>query len=208
VTCVNRWALVCLLLALAGCSSDVSKAPADSSASSPDADPAAYATVPDFALGSSTSQVRRKLRSAGLATRFEGTTEALSQVVVADVNPVTGTRVPIGSTVTVTFDVRPILPAVDLAASWNAEQPAQRRSGERLRVRTHCGIQAAWVQGRLWLASPPINRDMESHLGFNSTVGRFRVVDEDRATFIATSGLVAHFRTAPPGTLNPNRGCF
>jgi hypothetical protein len=204
---MNRWGLVVLALALAGCSANAAKAPADTFASSLDGGSAAYATVPDFALGSSTSQVRQKLRSAGLATEIEGTTAALSQVVVEDVSPATGARVPIGSTVIVTFGVRPIV-AIDLRASWNAAESTPPAQGKRVRVHTHCGLQGAWVRGTLWLASPPVNRTIGTGLGFNSTPGRFLLTGADRATFTTDGGLVAHFRAAPPGTLNPNRGCY
>lgn len=63
---------------------------------------------------------------------------------------------------------------------------------------THCGIQVAVFNGRLWLAVSPPSPERYS----NETEGVMRLLSSDRAQFQADS-LVAQFTVMPPNVEPP-----
>lgn len=81
--------------------------------------------------------------------------------------------------------------------------------GKRLTLRTHCGVLSASVDGKLWLASPPISDGSGNPppgWGENETTGRWRQTGT-HATFRSSSGKVAHFVRARRGIKDPAFGC-
>lgn len=66
---------------------------------------------------------------------------------------------------------------------------------------THCGVESALFDGRLWLVQPPLNNGFGSPppgWGNPTTAGIMRLLAQDEAVFRQGS-LVARFIPAPPG---------
>ena len=85
-----------------------------------------------------------------------------------------------------------------------------QESERRLSLYTHCGVLSAFVDGQLWLASPPLRRGYGNPLpgwDFNDTPGTWRELADDEAEFRATSGKTARFVRARPGQRDPAAGC-
>lgn len=80
--------------------------------------------------------------------------------------------------------------------------------GTRVTVPSHCGVLSVTVNGRLWLADPPLGGHNPPH-GWdeNETSGLFVVVGHGRGEFHGDEGQRASFRRAPVGAENPNAGC-
>jgi hypothetical protein len=82
--------------------------------------------------------------------------------------------------------------------------------GKRVTLRTHCGVLSASVDGKLWLAAPPLSDGSGNPppgWGENQTKGTWRQEDGKRATFRSDGGKVAHFVRARPGAKDPAAGC-
>lgn len=82
--------------------------------------------------------------------------------------------------------------------------------GTRHTLNTHCGVDSTVVDGRLWLATPPLgDGDGNPPQGWdeNQTTGRFEETSPTTATFTSDSGHVAGFRLARPGEPDPGAGC-
>lgn len=80
--------------------------------------------------------------------------------------------------------------------------------GVRVVINSHCGVRSVWVEGRLWLASPPLGgHNPPPGWGENETPGVFEVTAQGRALFHGEDGQSAPFRLAEPGTPDPNEGC-
>ena len=81
-------------------------------------------------------------------------------------------------------------------------------TGVRVTVPSHCGVLSVSVDGRLWLASPPLG-DHNPPPGWdeNQTSGLWVLIGPRRAEFRGEQGLRATFRPAPVGAKDPNEGC-
>jgi len=81
-------------------------------------------------------------------------------------------------------------------------------TGVRVTVPSHCGVLSVTVNGRLWLADPPLG-DHNPPPGWdeNQTAGRWVVIGPGRAEFRGDQGQRASFRKAAPGATDPNAGC-
>jgi hypothetical protein len=82
-------------------------------------------------------------------------------------------------------------------------------AGTRLSLYTHCGVVSAHVDGKLWLAKPPLTDGSGNPLpGWdpNDTRGRWTATGST-AEFRSDSGKRARFVLAPAGAKDPNRGC-
>lgn len=80
--------------------------------------------------------------------------------------------------------------------------------GVRVTISTHCGVRSAWVDGELWLASPPLGgHNPPPGWDENETVGFFVITAPERAEFHGDGRQKALFRLAEPGTPDPNAGC-
>jgi hypothetical protein len=81
-------------------------------------------------------------------------------------------------------------------------------TGERISVRSHCGVLGVTVAGRVWLAHPTLG-DHNPPAGWdeNQTPGSFVRTSETSATFTTDTGLKADFRLAKADTADPNDGC-
>jgi len=80
----------------------------------------------------------------------------------------------------------------------------------RYRLRTHCGIVSARVDGELWLASPPLTAsegNPPAEWDDNANDGEFIILDEGSAEFRADAGPRARFVKASSGAPDPNEGC-
>jgi len=87
---------------------------------------------------------------------------------------------------------------------------AQRVKERELSLRTHCGVLSAWVDGALWLASPPLSDGSGNPppgWGFNQTAGTWRELGQRRAEFRARSGKIARFVHARSGQSDPAANC-
>ena len=79
-----------------------------------------------------------------------------------------------------------------------------------LTLYTHCGVWSAEVDGRLWLADPPLHDGSHNPLpgwDANDTQGIWRELGGDEAGFRADSGEIARFVLARPGQRDPSSGC-
>jgi heat shock protein HslJ len=84
--------------------------------------------------------------------------------------------------------------------------------GSRTRhtLMTHCGVRSTVVDGRLWLATPPLGDDSGNPpQGWdeNQTNGWFEETSANTATFTGDGGQVAKFRLAKRGERDPAAGC-
>lgn len=90
------------------------------------------------------------------------------------------------------------------------ESPAARPSekGVRVAVPSHCGVLSLTVNGRLWLADPPLG-DHNPPPGWdeNETMGVLLKTGPGRAFFKGDGGQRASFQRAPRGAEDPNAGC-
>jgi hypothetical protein len=78
----------------------------------------------------------------------------------------------------------------------------------RLSLTTHCGVLSAVVDGKLWIADPPLgDHNPPPGWGENETLGVFIVGARDRAMFRGQDGQIALFRRANPGEPDPGAGC-
>lgn len=99
----------------------------------------------------------------------------------------------------------------------DAASPADRTPGpsdedgrNRHTLYTHCGVLSTMVDGRLWLATPPLGDDSGNPpegWDENETSGWFEETSLTTATFTSDSGQVAKFRLAGPGESDPSAGC-
>lgn len=83
-------------------------------------------------------------------------------------------------------------------------------AGQRLSLYTHCGIWSVVVDGRLWLAAPPLHDgsgNPPDGWDSNTTRGTWSETGKGRAVFRADSGKLARFVAARPGQEDANRGC-
>lgn len=78
----------------------------------------------------------------------------------------------------------------------------------RVAVPSHCGVHSVTVDGRLWLADPPLG-DHNPPPGWdeNETVGVLVRTGPRRAVFEGDGGQRASFERAPRGTEDPYAGC-
>lgn len=78
----------------------------------------------------------------------------------------------------------------------------------RVAVPSHCGVSAVSLNGRLWLADPPLGgHNPPAGWDENETLGYLVVTRPDVAEFYGDGGQRAHFRLAPAGTTPPGAGC-
>lgn len=106
----------------------------------------------------------------------------------------------------VTAALAAVVAAVAVAGCGGRSQVEDRQ----FTLRTHCGVLSAWVDGRLWLADPPLSDGSGNPppgWGFNETRGTWRELGQSQAEFRARSGKVAHFTLARPGQRDPADGC-
>jgi hypothetical protein len=80
--------------------------------------------------------------------------------------------------------------------------------GVRIAIPTHCGVLSVIVEGRLWLADPPLG-DHNPPPGWdeNRVSGEFVLGKPGHAEFHGDSGEHATFRLASDGASDPNAGC-
>lgn len=80
--------------------------------------------------------------------------------------------------------------------------------GVRVAIRSHCGVHSLTIQGRLWLADPPLG-DHNPPPGWdeNETMGVLLKTGPGRAVFEGDGGQRASFQRAPHGAEDPNAGC-
>lgn len=78
----------------------------------------------------------------------------------------------------------------------------------RVAVPSHCGVVSITIDGRLWLADPPLG-DHNPPPGWeeNETWGYWVPAGPERAEFHGDEGQRASFRRAPAGAEDPNAGC-
>lgn len=102
--------------------------------------------------------------------------------------------------------VTPHVPVKDGQAPYVLLQPPPM--GLRVTVPSHCGVLSATINGRLWLADPPLG-DHNPPPGWdeNQTSGRWVVIGPGRAEFHGDQGQRASFRRAAVGATDPNAGC-
>ncbi len=90
--------------------------------------------------------------------------------------------------------------------SSTAASPADQ--GVRVRVPSHCGVLSVTIEGRLWIADPPLGDDNPPP-GWdeNETAGLFVKTGPRRAVFKGDGGQRATFKLADPGVDDPAAGC-
>lgn len=74
-------------------------------------------------------------------------------------------------------------------------------------VRTHCGVLSLTVNGRLWLADPPLGDHNPPDGWDDPTAGHLIVTRPGHAEFRGNGGQVAQFVLADAGTRDPATGC-
>ena len=76
---------------------------------------------------------------------------------------------------------------------------------------THCGVRAAFLDGRRWVADPVLSDsgNVNPPLGWGNPMdhGNMELVTHDLAQFTSASGSVAEFRPLPDGEEYPWRPC-
>jgi hypothetical protein len=88
--------------------------------------------------------------------------------------------------------------------------PTAWSTGQNLHVSvpSHCGVLSLWVNGRLWLADPPLGQhNPPPGWDENTTTGRLLKTGPGRAVFTGEGGQEASFERAPRGAEDPNAGC-
>ena len=81
-------------------------------------------------------------------------------------------------------------------------------TGVWVTVPSHCGVLSVTVDGRLWLAEPPLgDHNPPPGWGENRTSGLWVVTSPGRAEFHGDLGQRASFRQAPVGAKDPDAGC-
>lgn len=84
----------------------------------------------------------------------------------------------------------------------------QTLTGNRLSIRSHCGVVSVWVGKALWLADPRLGgHNPPAGWDENQTFGYFFTTGQGRATFVGDGGQFANFRLAARGTEDPLVGC-
>lgn len=80
--------------------------------------------------------------------------------------------------------------------------------GGRVAAPSHCGVLSLTIDGRLWLADPPLG-DHSPPLGWdeNETMGVFVETGAGRAVFEGDGGQRATFKRAPRAVEDPHAGC-
>lgn len=86
--------------------------------------------------------------------------------------------------------------------------PSPSHSGVRVAVPSHCGVLSITINGRLWLADPPLG-DHNPPPGWNEnqTMGYFVETGSRQGRFFGDGGQRASFRRAAVGADDPNAGC-
>jgi hypothetical protein len=87
---------------------------------------------------------------------------------------------------------------------------AEQVEGRRAELYTHCGVISHFVDGKLWLADPPLHDgsyNPPDGWDANTTQGVWIVTGSDRALFRSDSGKSATFVAAARGQKDPNHGC-
>lgn len=82
--------------------------------------------------------------------------------------------------------------------------------GRRVQLYTHCGVWSIVVDGRLWLADPPLHdgsHNPPDGWDENTTNGTWSETAIDHAVFRSDLGKTAQFVAAAPGQQDPNEGC-
>jgi hypothetical protein len=93
-------------------------------------------------------------------------------------------------------------------ATPSAQESLPAIHGIRVRVPSHCGVLSVVVDGRLWLADPPLgDHNPPDGWGENETSGRFVITGDDQGRFFGDAGQQASFGLAPVGAADPNSGC-
>ena len=93
------------------------------------------------------------------------------------------------------------------AQSSTAEQQVE---GRRTQLYTHCGVISHTVDGRLWLADPPLHDgsyNPPEGWDANTTPGTWSETQNGRAVFRSDSGKTAKFVAARADEQDPNYGC-
>lgn len=81
-------------------------------------------------------------------------------------------------------------------------------NGIRVSVPSHCGVTSAWVEGELWLATPPLGgHNPPPGWGENETAGYFVVTGAGQGEFHGDGGQKARFHKAEADTPDSNAGC-
>jgi len=102
--------------------------------------------------------------------------------------------------------VTPAVPVGDGQAPFVLLNPPP--TGVRVTVPSHCGVLSVTVDGRLWLAEPPLGgHNPPPGWDENRTSGLWVVTSPGRAEFRGDQGQRASFRQAPEGAKDPNAGC-
>jgi hypothetical protein len=95
-----------------------------------------------------------------------------------------------------------------LRRTASSASPSEVSNGIRVAISSHCGVRSVWVNGELWLASPPLGgHNPPRGWDENETLGYFLTTSEERGVFSGDGGQEAHFRLAEPGSADPNDGC-
>jgi hypothetical protein len=95
-----------------------------------------------------------------------------------------------------------------LRRTASSANPSEVPNGIRVAISSHCGVRGVWVNGELWLASPPLGgHNPPRGWDENETLGYFLTTSEERGVFSGDGGQEAHFRLAEPGSADPNDGC-
>lgn len=73
---------------------------------------------------------------------------------------------------------------------------------------THCGVKSTVIDGRVWIADPPLG-DHNPPPGWdeNRQQGVLRMIDPDTVEFDGGAGRVVKFRPAAEGEADPADGC-
>ena len=82
--------------------------------------------------------------------------------------------------------------------------------GQRIELYTHCGVWSHVVDGRLWLADPPLHdgsHNPPDGWDENTTHGTWSETAVDHAVFRSDLGKIAQFVAAAPGQKDPNEDC-
>jgi len=95
-----------------------------------------------------------------------------------------------------------------LATESSEPVPVVVRTGLRVAVPSHCGVLGVSVDGRMWLAEPPLG-DHNPPEGWdeNRTEGYLVETKPGRAVFYGDAGQRAPFRLGAPGADDPNADC-
>lgn len=98
--------------------------------------------------------------------------------------------------------------ALAYAARLGTPSADDGAGGTRIALETHCGVVSVTINGRLWLADPPLG-DHNPPPGWdeNLTLGYWVEIGPGRAEFHGDEGQRASFRRAVVGAEDPDAGC-